>query len=303
MNRLLRGKKYTVRRRLVPLVLIGLVAFAAAAIGADTDRVRVGTPGFNNTRGFSPALYVTVTTVSEYVRTSADARSGLWTGPRCRVSVDRPDLTVNLTVTWGVSFTKSARSAEQAANDELTFEWTPVQRGPVAVPHVVAGRTVGTIPGFGIVTDSQGQTGYHEAGLGLPLGRGVYAGAAWWSRGNALQCEASTTEGVVPVAVWHRRVATRALGGVRLEGNLPPARVSSRIRGRRMTGRVQDSFRHPLARVRVILERRVGSRWRSVRAGRTSASGTYTLRLAGAGRYRVTSALAGTSARSRVFRA
>ncbi|MDQ5820977.1 MAG: carboxypeptidase-like regulatory domain-containing protein [Actinomycetota bacterium] len=153
---------------------------------------------------------------------------------------------------------------------------------------------MGTIPGFFVLTDSGGQTGYHESGVGFSLGRGVYAAAEFWSRGNALEC---TVHGV-PVARWHRDTARAAVRQVGLVGNLPPARVSARVRAGRVSGSVTDSYGHPDVGVAVRLEQRTGTRWRSMRSGRTGTAGAYALRTRGSGTYRVVATLAVVSARS-----
>ena len=273
-----------------------VVAIAAAAAGAqDVDRVSVG--GSNTTRGFSPALVVSVTTLPEFHRTNFDGNSGGWEGPVCDFAPN-PGLSGPISVTWSVGFKNEVSSAEAAARSQLTFEWTTIESGPIAVSHLVGGREVGTIPGFYVLNDARSQTGYHESGLGFPLGRGVYAAVEFWSRGNALEC---TVQGM-PVVTWHRQTARNVARQVRLEGNLPPARVTARTRGRAITGSVADGFGHPNAGVAVRLEQRIGTRWRSVRSGRTAAGGAYALRARAPGLHRVVATLAGLSARSAAVR-
>lgn len=267
----------------------------ALALAQDVDRVQVG--GSNATRGFSRALFLTVTTLPEFHRTGFDGNSGGWEGPVCDFAPN-PRLSGPISLTWSVGFDDDVRSAEQAAREVLTFEWTTIESGAVPVTHLVGGREAGTIPGVYLLTDARSQTGYHESGLGFSLGRGVYAAAAFWSRGNALEC---TVRGM-PVAAWHRQTARAAIGQVRVEGNLPPARVTARARAALVTGSVSDSFGHPNIGVAVRLEKRVGRRWRTVRSGRTVATGTYSLRTRGGGTYRVVATLAGLSARSAAVR-
>ena len=285
-----------------PLRLLGIAGVAvaigaAAAAAEDVDRVQVGVPGRNTTRAFSAALFLTITTLPEFRRTGFDGDSGGWEGPICEVA-SNPRLNGPITLTWDAVFHDDVRSAEQAARAALTFDWTTIESGPFPIRHLVGGREVGTIPGIYVLTDSRGQTGYHESGIGFELGRGVFAGIAFWSRGNALEC---TVRGI-PVATWHRGTARAALGQVRVEGNLPPARVTARSRAGRVTGSVTDGYGHPDAGVMVRLERRAGRRWRAVRSGRTAAAGSYSLRTRGSGTYRVVATLAGASARSGAVR-
>jgi hypothetical protein len=281
--------------RLIAAATLVVAIGSAAALAQDVDRVVVG--GSNTTRAFSRALFVTVTTLPDFRRTGFDGNSGGWEGPVCDFSPN-PRLSGPISLTWSVGFDDDVRSAEQAAREQLTFEWTTIESEPIAIPHLVGGREVGTIPGFFLLTDSRGQTGYHESALGFPLGRGVYAAAEFWSRGNALEC---TVRGGA-VASWHRDTARAALRQVRLEGNLPPSRVTARARARSVSGSVADGFGHPSAGVAVRLEHRTGTRWRSVRSGRTTAGGAYSLRARRAGLHRVVASLAGASARSAAVR-
>jgi hypothetical protein len=281
--------------RVTGIALLLAAIGGAIATAQDVDRVAVG--GSNTTRAFSPALLVTVTTLPEFHRTGFDGNSGGWEGPMCDFAPN-PGLSGPISLTWGVGFEDDVRTAEEAARAQLTFEWETIESGAIQVIHLVGGREVGTIPGFYVLTDARSQTGYHESGLGFSLGRGVYASVAFWSRGNALEC---TVHGA-PVASWHRETARNAARQVRLEGNLPPARLTARARGRGITGSVADSFGHPGAGVAVRLEQRTGRRWSTVRSGRTTAGGAYALRARRPGLHRVVASLAGVSARSAAVR-
>lgn len=237
---------------------------------------------------------MTVTTLADFRRVD----SGRWEGPVCDFPPN-PGLSAPISLTWGVGFDDAAQSAEEAARSQLTFEWTTVESGPIAVPHLVGGAQVGTIPGFFVLTDARSQVGYHESALAFPLGRGVYAAVEFWSRGNGLEC---TVRGV-PVATWHRQTARAAVQQIRLEGNLPPGRVTARASAGRLRGAVTDSFAHPDVGIAVRLEKRVARRWRPVRSGRTAAAGAYSLRTSGPGTYRVVATVAGVSVRSAAIRA
>jgi hypothetical protein len=282
--------------RLLGVAILVAAAGGAVALAQETDRVRVG--GSNTTRGFSPALFVTVTTLPEFRRTGFDGNSGGWEGPVCEFAPN-PGLSGPISLTWDVGFYDEARTAEEAAREQLTFEWTTIESGPIVVPHLVGGTQAGTVPGFLLVTDARSQTGYHESALAFPLGRGVFAAVAFWSRGNALEC---TVRGM-PVAAWHRQTARGALANVRLEGNLPPARVTARLRSRRVAGAVTDTMGHPNAGIAVRLEKRKGTRWGRVRSGRTGSSGAFALQTSGPGTYRVAATVAGVTARSPTVRA
>jgi hypothetical protein len=272
-------------RRLV-LVLAALSFAVPVALAADTDRVLL-----------APGLHGTITTVPQYTRTDFDGDSGSWRGPNC-VPRGRFDLAAPLGLTWGMGV-YGARSAVDAGEQARTFEWKVVETSSVRVPHVVGGRSLGTIPAALVVTDSEGVTGYHEASLAFHLIGNRFVAASAWSRGNAFAC---IVEGDGPVAEWHRRIAREALTGIRIEGNLPPARVTVRRSGRRARGAVSDVNGHPLVAAPVVLERRRGARWRVVSRAKTAANGAYSLRLRAAGLYRVATSSGGATARSRTFR-
>ena len=279
--------------RLVALALAALVVVPVALAQAEQDRVRL-TP-----RGFSSATVVTVPVLPEFRRTGFDGDSGGWEGPTC----ERPPFgSGTVALTWGVGFA-AHRSAAEAAGAALTFRWAVVEISAVPVRHVVGGRDVGAISGVLYVTDSRSPQGWHEAGLGFPIGRGYYAVAEAWSRGNTFACIVRSAQGPVSSATWHRDTSGRALGRMRLEGSLPPARVGARGSAARVAGTVRDSFGHPVAAATVALHRRGGRRWRRVASGRTTSRGSYAIRAVRRGQYRVVATLAGSSARSRVVRA
>lgn len=273
-------------RRGVP-VLAALLLTVPAAQAADTDRVAV-----------APGLGATITTVDQYARASFDGDSGTWQGPSCR-SRARPELAWTLALSWALNVYRSASAAE-AGNRARTFDWGVVVETRVPLAHVVAGRPVGSIPATLVVTDSQGAAGYHEASVAFRLDGRRFVAARAWSHGNAAAC---LVDGDGHVSEWHRRAARDALQTIRVEGNLPPARVGARRAGRFVRGTAVDVHGHPLAGAAVALERRNGRAWRVVRRGKTTRAGSYGLRAGTAGLYRVAVSAAGLTARSRAVRA
>jgi hypothetical protein len=269
-------------RRLIPLLVVALAAVvAAAALAADTDRVRL-------IRG----LTVEVTTLPEYVTTGFDGDAGGWRGPRCE-TYGPPALGRALTVTWGVR-QSSAGSAAQALDSALAFDWPVVERGTVQLRHVVGGRDAGTIPAAFVVTDSRPETGYHESAVAFPLARGRFAAARFWSAGNLLACEVRGEA----VNAYHRRIARAATRQLQVDGSLPPARVLARAAGRRVVGSVRDAVGHPVSGVAVVLQRRTGRGWRKAASVRTRPLGAYALFAPRAGLYRAVATLERFSARS-----
>jgi hypothetical protein len=81
---------------------------------------------------------------------------------------------------------------------------------------------------------------------------------------------------------------------VYLQGNLPPRRITAKAKGKRISGRVTDSFGHPLSDL--ALELKAGGR--TVATGTTDSRGGYTLSAPKRGTFQVASKLAGASARS-----
>jgi hypothetical protein len=272
-------------RRFV-IVLAALALAAPIAFAADTDRVML-----------APGLSATITTLPQYTRTDFDGDSGGWRGPTC-VPRGRLDLAGPLSLTWALGVYRST-SAADAGERARTFDWKAIETTAVRLPHVVGGRTIGTIPAALVVTDSESPTGYHEASVTFRLVGNRFAATTVWSRGNSLAC---VVEGDGEVESWHRRTARNALTGIRVEGNLPPTRVTARRAGRRVLGSVTDVNGHPLVAAPVALERRVGSRWRAVSRRKTSASGAYSLPLRAAGLYRVATRSGGVTTHSRAFR-
>jgi hypothetical protein len=135
------------------LTLVALATVGGVASAQEVDRVRVGAPGRNVTRGFSPALFVMVTTPPDFHR----RRVGHWEGPVCEFAPN-PGLSGPISMTWGVRFSDSVRTAEAAARESLTFDWKTIESGSIGVPHLNGGRRVGTVPGFFVVTDAESQT-------------------------------------------------------------------------------------------------------------------------------------------------
>jgi hypothetical protein len=269
------------------LLLAALSLAVPAAFAADTDRVVV-----------APGLGATITTVDQYARASFDGDSGTWQGPSCR-SRARPELVWTLALSWALNVYRSASAAE-AGNRARTFDWDVAVETSVPVPHVVAGRPLGSIPARLVVTDSHGLGGYHEASLAFRLDGRRFVAARAWSHGNVAAC---LVDGDGTASEWHGRTARAALETIRVEGNLPPARVGARRVGRFVRGTAVDVHGHPLVGAAVALERRNGRTWRVVRRGKTARAGSYALRVGAAGPYRVAVSAAGLTARSRAVRA
>jgi hypothetical protein len=239
------------------------------AVAADTDRIQVG--GSGSTRGFSRQTYVTVTTPGGYSRTGFDGDAGSWRGPRCVVS-SNPSLSDDVSIPWSVGFSDSYRTAEEAADRGRTFRDMPtVERGTIEIPHRIRGKEVGGISGYYILAQTQQEYAWAEIGLGIPLTRGVFVAARFWSTGPSFAC----TVGGTAARLWHLQAAEAAAGLVAIDGNLPAARLTAHAQRRRVVGFVSDGFGHPVVGARVTLERKVGRSWRRGGSASTNASGFY----------------------------
>ena len=256
-------------------VSLGLaLAIAPIATAADVDRIQVGQPGRNTTKGFSPQTSVVVTTPDAYTKIDFDGDAGNWRGPLCFAS-SYPSLSKDVHIAWGVGFSREDRSAEEAADRGRTFrDQETAQRGTIDIPHRIRGQKVGEILAHFIIGQSSAEdsTGWAEIGVGIPMTRGVFARARFWSTGPS---GAACTVAGTPPRLWHRAAVIAAASGLAIDGNLPAARVTAHAQRRRVAGFVSDGFGHPVVGVRVSLERKVGRGWRRAGSATTNASGFY----------------------------
>ena len=283
--------------------LAAVLAFAATlpAAAQTIDRVRVAEAGAPLTSGFARTVFVTLAPPPEYSRAAA----GRWVGPRYQATGDG---TVGgpTSLSWTLRFGEGGDPAA-AANALLTHGWPLDIRGGVSVPHVVRGRTVGTILGRYVLTRAPGaDSARYEATVAFPLAPRVLAllrlEAAEPESESAGDAGRYLVNGAVPVAVWNRGQTLWALTAVRVEGSLQPTRVSAQAAGGAsvVRGAVADAFRHPVAGARVQLQRRDGGRWSRVAATRTNAAGRYRIRgVLQRGVYRTVATLGAAAARSR----
>ena len=295
------------RIRLLTCTLLTLAASLAApaAASAVVDRVQVGVPGAGSpTRGFSEGLTMALTSPAAYERTCCtDFVSGAWAGPRIQSS--RGSVQQNTSrIDWTVSFARGARSAASLARTALWADRPEVAARARKVRHVVAGRTVGTLKAYSVLTAEDAPRARTQASLAVSLGRRVHAIALFDLEDPPADSSADgdLTVNGMRASVWNRTQAETALGGVFVEGSLPPAKVTVRRSGLRLRGKVTDSFGHPVGESLLRVERRAGKGWRRVARGSTSTRGTFALRTRGRGPYRIVASLGGTTARSRAVR-
>jgi hypothetical protein len=287
------------RTRLIAGLVVlgsGLTATQAAAEPV-LDRVQVGTPGVSATRGFATSLAVTLAVPNGYARGCCyDFVSGQWTGPAWHASAD-PNVGETSTIDWRVAFVrgKSVQAAAKAA-------WTRFP-GAAAVKrkvrHVVDGKTVGTLAGYTVIDAQRSPGAEVQAALAVDLGKRVSAVLKFNMANPPVDQDASfgalTVNGMAASA-WNRKQADVAFASAYVEGLLPPARITTKTAGNRVSGKVSDQFGHPESTIPVTLKR--GSK--KIATVTTDKRGAYTLTAPKAGPYQVTATLGGYTARRRV---
>ena len=271
--------------------VVAALSAAQFAPGQAIERVRVEpTPPV-----LPEALYLVLGSPDEYSRVG----SGSWIGPSYWPP-ENPALRNNASIAWQVGFDNRPMNTERIALANLSRDWTEDQRAGVSVDHVVAGRVVGTIPGF-FVLQVERRSAPAELVLAFPIAPQLHA----WIRFvlERPETDAFYVKGSILASSWNRGQALLAMSRVRLEGNLPPSLVTVRPRRKGVLGGfVVDFHRHAVVGIPAVLERRSGSGWRRVASTKTSRLGGYTFK-ARAGSYRVRATLAGRfSAASRAVR-
>ena len=292
------------RFRLAACLLTSGVAWLPASAGAavTVDRVQVGVPK-TPTRAFAENLSVALQAPSAYERACCtDFVSGAWEGPPVEASASSTPQNPSR-IEWNVTFARGRRTAASLAAAGGWADYPQIASRRINVPHIVAGRRVGTLKAFA-VTDAQASPGARvQAALALPLGGRVTAVTLFHFPDPAADRTSAgelTVRGT-PASSWNRGQSGDALEGVSLEGSLPPKRISARRSSGRVRGRIADRFGHPVFQVAVQLQRRAGGRWRTVAKGVTTSRGAYSLGGARAsGSYRVVARLGGTTTRRAV---
>lgn len=263
------------------------VALSAAQLapGQAIERVRVERPA----AGLPSNLFVVVRSPDEYSRLALRPSSGSWGGP-AYWSLEDPNIRNTATIDWEVGYDERELATERIALANLTRDWVEDQRAQISVDHIVGGRVVGTLPGW-FVLQVERRSAPSELVMAFPIAPRLHA----FVRFLLLRPETDAfhVKGSILASSWNRGQALLAMSRVRLEGNLPPSRVTIRIRGRRKIGGfVVDHHRHAVARIPIALERKSGSRWRRISTSRTSAIGGFSFKVA-PGSYRVRATMDG----------
>jgi hypothetical protein len=284
------------RAFLLACAAVASLVYGGTADAVAVERIPLSAAAPPGTAGFPPGAFLKLVSPPQYAAESP----GRWVGPPYWAS-GNADLRAWSVIDWRVSFRDRAVEPDSAAAAATPRGWREQERAGIAVPHVSGRNVVGTLPGYFVLKQSDAM---HEAALAIPISPTAIAIVNFSLKAP----DTNSVEGFGDYFVlgsflastWNRGQAFVALSGVQLEGTFPPSAVSIEAVPRKplVRGIVVDSLEHGIAGARTVLERRVGSAWRAVGSGRTSAQGTYVLRAPGLGRYRVSVASAGKRIRS-----
>jgi hypothetical protein len=266
--------------------VVAALSVAQLAPGQSIERVRLDRPA----SGLPASLNLLVGSPDEYSRLSARPTSGSWVGPQYWLPAN-PAIRNNASMDWEVGYDERALNTERVALANLTKDWTEDQRAGVSLDHVVAGRVVGTIPGF-FVLQVERRSSPSELVVAFPLTEKLHAFVRFLL--PRPESDDYYVKGSVLASSWNRGQALLAMSRVRLEGNMPPSVVTIRKRRNGVVGGfVVDFYGHAVAGIPVSLQRKAGSRWVRVRGARTTRLGGYAFRTGKPGGYRVTATLDG----------
>jgi hypothetical protein len=275
-----------------------LVAFAAltalvvSPLAAATSVERVRVAGAGVTAAFPRGISLELTSPPEYRRgsVSVDRTDGRWLGPQYWASGDATKRGTS-TIRWSVDFQGRAGPAQAVALAGPRHDWPLDKKDPIAVPHLVGKRNVGTILGYYAITRAPAPNdASFEAAIAFPVGPKAFTVVRFELSDPASDSSGEwgdyLVSGLDLPSIWARGQAFWAMSGVRLLGNLPPSRIALSDSGRTVSGTVTDAFHHPVLGLPVSIERQVGASWRSLRKIRTNTKGEFSIRVPSRGSYR-----------------
>lgn len=290
--------------RLAPclVVLIALLAAAPASAQSNLDRVQVGVPG-TVTRDFATSLSLRLNIPSGYTRDCCyDFVSGAWVGPAVHYSDS--GRTDSARTTWRVSYSKTSHSLSSVARAAVRKNYQVVSAKKRTVRHVLSGHNLGKVKAYSVVDQLPGFA-MTQAALVIDLGRRVKATILFSLSDPSSDSDASggsVTVNGLPASTYNLRAAEAALKSVQLEGALPLARVNAKASGSAVRGKVLDIAGQAVGQAKLQLQKKAGGSWRTVGKGKSSLTGTFSLRASGAGSYRVAATLAKATVRSKAVR-
>ena len=265
-----------------------LAALLAPSVAAATsvEHVRVAGPGV--TGAFPRGVSLELASPPSYARRSADPTRGVWRGPDYWAAGDAQKRGTT-SISWSVSFQARPGPVQAVALQGNQHRWPLDKKDPIAVPHYVGKRNVGTILGFYAITRAPPpDDASFEAAIAFPLAPKAFSVVRFElspSTDSSGQWGNYLVSGLDLPSIWNRGQAFWALSGVSLVGNLPPASIDLSDSGLTLRGTVSDAFHHPVLGLPVSVQRRVGSSWRPLASVRTNKRGEFSLRV-GRGAYR-----------------
>jgi hypothetical protein len=273
-----------------------IVAFAAAAVllvpplagASSVERVRVAGPGV--TSAFPRGVSLVLSSPPDYARASVAADEGRWTGPEYWASGNAGKRGTS-SIRWSVDFQARPGTAKSVVLSSSTHGWPLEKKDPIAIPHYIGKRVVGTILGFYSINRSPPPNdAAYEADLAFPVAPRAFSVVRFdlldpptdlaGEFGNYL------VRGLDLPSLWNRGQAFWALSGVSLLGNLPATRIELSVSGRAISGYVSDAFHHPVIGLPVSFQHRTGNSWRPLTSIRTNGKGEISLRGLARGDYR-----------------
>jgi hypothetical protein len=266
-----------VQKTVVALITAAAVLAAAAVASAGDVQTFVAVDSGNPaTQSLGRDVSLTIESPGSYVAQT----QGVWAGPTYWPA-NQPSQTATATLNWAVSFRDRATDPATTAAAANTNGWPLDQKYAISIPLYVAGRLVGTLPGYAVITQSGGdQKARFEASLAVPLGVGVQSVVHFSTPSPSADMSASgpyLVNGMILASTWNRGAILQALSLVRVQGNLAPKTISVRLDPQRgqLYGRVVDPFFNPLVGAAIVEEQWSGTAWRKVNATHTTATGNY----------------------------
>ncbi len=279
------------------LAVLAALLLPSLAAAQSVERVRISGPGV--TSAFPRGISLELASPPAYARSTAAGAQGSWSGPDYWASGKR-DLGGKTSIRWSVAFSGSASTAKTLALQSLTHGWPIDKKDPLSVPHSVGKRVVGTILGYYVITRAPApEEASYEAVLAFPVAPKAFSIVRFElidpGTDSTGEWGSYLVGGLELPSIWNRGQAFWALFGIRLLGNLPPTRVSLTASGHILRGMVADAFRHPVLRVPVSIQRKIGDSWRPLASTKTDARGLFSIRVSRHGAYRAIASSRGKS--------
>jgi hypothetical protein len=276
------------RGSLVVLAALAVLLVPSLAGATAVERVRVSGPGV--TSAFPPGISLELNSPVAYTRRSADITTGTWSGPAYWASGDGTKRGTT-SIKWTVDFQAGKGTAQAIALAAPKHGWPLDKKDPIAVPHMVGKRVVGTILGYYAITEAPPPNeAQFEAAIAFPVAPRAFSVVRFELTDPASDSSGEwgnwLVNGLDLPSIWSRGQAFWSLSGVRLLGNLPPTRIVLSDSGRTLLGTVSDAFYHPVLGLPVSIQRQVGTSWKPLANARTDKKGEFSVRVPSRGSYR-----------------